>query len=318
MRDWLLPLLQCVRCASPGLELAGRALDCRSCGASFPIEGNAGDGIVDCLDQPHPSVAKEIAAVASLDSHDSRKELLLRALLADLARGDAEPNDPRLTEFPSFREFFPANRRTREMLRNLHPKPGAIVVELGADHCLHSGALLDSGCRVVAVDITDHSRLAPRADVPKLCRIRADMNRLPLADATVDLVWATACVHHSWSLERTFNEAHRVLCEGGRFVLLSEPMPGWIRYLLSGFGSRFGREQRKLGINETLHQRSEWLATARNAGFLPRLYYPTLGDRELAERLEKRSLPGWLAPLLRRLGRHLQVSIHMVAEKLPA
>src|SRR5262249_57845657 len=78
--------------------------------------------------------------------------------------------------------------------------PGAFVVELGADHCWASGLFLDAGCRVLAVDITDHLRLAPRADHPELCRIQADMNALPLHDGCADVVWATAAAHHSWDL----------------------------------------------------------------------------------------------------------------------
>lgn len=310
MRDWLSPLLRCPRCDSRELASSRTGLTCAGCRVLFPVDDDLGDFLGD----PHPAVAREIAAVASLDRHDPDKAGRLRSLLTDLDRGAIEPGDPRLAEFPSFYEFFAANRRTRRMLEALAPEPGSIAVEIGADHCLHSGALLDAGCRVVAVDITEHLRLAPRGGDPHLCRLRADMNRLPLADGVADLVWATACVHHSWSLEGTFREARRVLGPGGRFVLLSEPMPAWPRYLLFGFGTLFGREQRRLGINETLHRRPTWLAAARAAGFAARLEVPALERREIADRLARRGLPAWLAPWAERFERQLRVSIHMIAE----
>ncbi len=270
-------------------------------------------------------MAREIEAVAALDGGPSgnragRNELA--ALIRGLDR-TVPGEDPRdhpelragLERFPSFAAFAHTRRRALAMLAELALAPGRTVVELGADHCLASSTLLDAGHRVVAIDITDHLKLAPRPEHPGLCRIKADMNRLPIAPGSIDVVWATACVHHSWSLERTFAEARRVLAPDGLFVLLSEPMPAWPRFLLFGLGRRFGAAERELGINETLHRRGRWLAAARGAGFAPKLRFPRLSETELARRLE--DVPGILRPLARALaGRGAplaQVSIHMIA-----
>ncbi|MFQ5526190.1 MAG: class I SAM-dependent methyltransferase [Thermoanaerobaculia bacterium] len=310
MRTWALPLLRCVRCGAGGLECDSESCRCSECEAIFPVD----EDVANFLDRPHPTVAREIEAVASLDSRNPETRSRILELVGDLDGGACSPEDPRLDEFPSFGEYFGAHCRVREMLAACEPAGGSIVIELGADHCLHSGALLDAGCHVVAVDITDHLSLAPRAESQALCRVRADMNRLPIADGAANLVWATACVHHSWSLETTFREAHRVLSPGGRFVLVNEPMPALPRYLLFGLGRGFGREQRRLGINETLHPRSTWVRAAREAGFAPRLMRPALSDGDLRSKLDEYRLPAGLAPLLRSLAGPLQVSIHMVAE----
>lgn len=63
-----------------------------------------------------------------------------------------------------------------------------------------SNLLRDYGHRVLATDITDHLSLATRPDDPDLCRILSDMNRIPLKNEAVDVVWVTAAVHHSWNL----------------------------------------------------------------------------------------------------------------------
>lgn len=63
-----------------------------------------------------------------------------------------------------------------------------------------SNLLRDYGHRVLATDITDHLSLATRPGDPDLCRILSDMNRIPLKNEAVDVVWATAAVHHSWNL----------------------------------------------------------------------------------------------------------------------
>lgn len=310
MRPWTLELLCCLECGGALAPLEEDGISCRDCGAHFPTR----EDVTNFLSEPHPTVAREIEAVASLDGLTPETEARLRALIQALDQLEVRsPEDSRLNEFPSFREFFTTRRRAADMLESLELPARATIVELGADHCLSSSTLIDAGFRVVAVDITDHLLLAPRPDHPDLCRLKADMNRLPLLDRTVDVVWATACVHHSWSLERTFSEAHRVLKKQGVFVLLSEPMPTLVRYLMFGFGRRFGGEQRRLGINETLHRRSVWLATARRTGFEPTLRFPTLTLDELDTKFAHHRVPARIRPILARLSGLLQVSIHMVA-----
>ena len=289
-------------------EMGG--LVCGGCRSTYPLR----EGVLDCLGESHPTVEREIAAVARLDGGSDADRRSVKALIGDLDDGSLDPDDPRLRDHPGFAQYERAHGRVREMLARRAPAPGAVVIELGADHCLHSSAFLEAGCRVVAVDITDHLHLAPRAGDPALARVRADMNRLPLGDGTADLVWATACAHHSWSLERTFEEARRVLSPDGAFVLVNEPMPAWPRYLAFGLGRRFGRRERALGINETLHRRGRWLDVARKAGFAPRLVVPHLSPAELAAALRRRRLPAALATWIAPVAEALQVSIHMVAE----
>jgi SAM-dependent methyltransferase len=53
--------------------------------------------------------------------------------------------------------------------------------------------------------------------------LRADVESLPFADQSFDLVLGHAVLHHLPDLERAFSEFHRVLKPGGRIVFAGEP-----------------------------------------------------------------------------------------------
>ena len=138
------------------------------------------------------------------------------------------------------------------------------------------------------------------------------MNRVPVADASVDVVFAASCVHHSWDMGVTFREIARVLKPGGVAYLCGEPLPSFLRYVVGG---RFGHRERELGINETWIRRDVWLRHCRTAGLEPRIVFPNLSDGQMRERLRQRHLPGFLGALLRPAMSTLQVSVHLRAEK---
>lgn len=269
----------------------------------------AGD-IADFLGDPHPVVARESAAVSRLDEGAAEEAGRLRVLLRRMETGALE--DAEIAAYPCLGHAAESRSQIRDILKRYPLAPGELLVELGADHCWASGLFLDAGCRVIAVDITDHQRLAARGDDPALCRIKADMNALPLRNASADVVWATAAAHHSWDLARTFREAARVLRPGGRLFFCCEPMPSWLRY---PFGTDFGHDERELGINETWIPRSSWLRLCKRAGFEPRLLFPDMDRETIRQRLQARRLPAALAPLVAPFVRTVQVSIHLLAAR---
>ena len=287
---WLLERLCCPRCRQGKLaEIAG-ALSC-ACGARYRVDR----GVADLLEAAPSAVRAERAAVEAIDRGEA-------------SLGERDPAAARERHL----------RRTRaeleEVLERLELPAGSVVVELGADDCWASSLFLARGCRVIAVDITDHLHLArPEITGHADCaRLRADMNRLPLAEGGVDLVVAIAAAHHSWSLPVTLAEAHRVLRPGGRLALCCEPMPSWLRHAL---GRRTGKRERLLGINETWIRRGRWLRLAREAGFEARLVLPTLDRMAIRERLAERGLPPMLAPAAGAVLGLLQVSVHLIGRR---
>jgi SAM-dependent methyltransferase len=305
LRGWALPLLRCLGCGG-ALALEPARVRCGRCGKCYRVEHD----VTDFLANPHPMVDRERRALLDLDRQSGQATARLRVLLGRLDAGGLSQDDA--APHPCLGHALDCRGQVQDVLDAYPLSPGAVVAELGADHCWASSLFLDAGGRVIAVDITEHLRLAPRAADDRLCRIQADMNALPLRDASVDVVFAIAAAHHSWDLARTFSEAARVLRPDGRLLFCCEPMPSLLRYTL---GKDFGHAEKALGINETWIPRSKWLQLAAQAGLKARLLFPDLDRGTVQTKLRGRGLPGALAPLLTPFRRTLQVSIHLVAVK---
>ncbi len=231
-------------------------------------------------------------------------------VLGRLSRDELTSQD--LEHSAHIRAIAESRAQVLELLGNEPLPSGSTVLEIGADVGWSSSILLGAGCRVLATDITDHILHPPALDSLDLCRLLADMNRIPLADSTVDAVFAASCVHHSWDLGLTFREIARVLKPGGTAYLCGEPLPSFARYVVGG---RFGHKERALGINETWTRRAVWLRRCREAGLEPRIVFPDLSARQMSARLRKRGLPAFLVPMLRPALSLLQVSVHLIAHK---
>jgi SAM-dependent methyltransferase len=288
------------------LRRVADGVQCIACAAMY----RTADDVTNFAADLHPVAARERDAVQGLDAAgaaDGRLPALLRHLVDDQPLSFED-----LRAFPCLEHARGARHQVADLLRQRPLPADAIVVEVGADHGWLSSLLVDAGCRVIASDINDHLRMAPHGSSPRLCRLQADMNGLPIADASVDVFWATAAMHHSWNLERTFAEAARVVRPGGRLYLCCEPMPSRLRY---PFGHGFGKTERGWGINEQWIPRSQWLALCRRASFTPELVFPELDDAAMASKLAARGLPTILAPLLTPFLRALQVSIHLIARR---
>ncbi len=307
--QWL-DLLECPSCKG-SVEPAGSGrLRCRRCASIISQQ----DGVYDFLRGIHAVVGREIDAIKLKDSPDPHFMAKLGGWLESLDKGsdDFPPAD---RSDPFLKNALLHRKQITGLLQRYPLDRGTLLVELGADHCWASGIFIDMGVRVIAVDISDHLQMAPRKDSGMLLRLKADMNSIPLKEGSADYVLANACVHHSWDLKKTFVEASRVLRPGGRFYLCSEPMPGVLRYALFRILGNFGRRERRIGINETLHRRGRWTRVAESAGFRPELVFPTFSRAEVRAKLKDTHLPRSLSGTVVRFLKHLQVSIHMVADK---
>ena len=306
MRKWALPLLRCLEGSGTALELHEDDVRCPACGTTYPRSND----VVNFLHRPHPVIVREREAVHRIDEQTGAPpagmhDVLERVNRDELTREDREGS-----------AHINAVAESRAQVLALFDEeklaPGCTVLEIGADDGWASSILLDAGCRVIAIEITNHLLSAVDRDSPNLCRLFADMNRIPLADSTVDVVFAASCIHHSWDLGLTFREIARVLKPGGTAYLCGEPLPTFLRYVT---GWRFGHEERALGINETWIRRSVWLRLCRAAGLQPRILFPSLTKSQLKEKLRQRGLPGFLGGLLRPAMTALQVSVHLRAHK---
>jgi SAM-dependent methyltransferase len=131
-------------------------------------------------------------------------------------------------------------------------KPGETVLDLGSgagfDAFLAARQLANTG-RVIGVDMTPAMiskarRNAERAGFPNVEFRLGEIEALPVADATVDLVISNCVINLSPEKRRVFAEAFRVLKAGGRLavsdVVATKPLPESVRAKLPLIGACIG------------------------------------------------------------------------------
>jgi SAM-dependent methyltransferase len=119
---------------------------------------------------------------------------------------------------------------------------------------------------------------ASETDVGGVDFVVAEMERLPFADASFDLVTVSAALHHSDDPVRTLQEAARVLTQGGVLLVINEPVKGILRDatpILEGRASEAG---------DHIYSAGAYIGFFRAAGLKPRLLFPGWVDRRLLER----------------------------------
>jgi SAM-dependent methyltransferase len=114
------------------------------------------------------------------------------------------------------------------------------------------------------------------------------MEDLPLEDAQFDLVVANGSLHYAGYLPRAVAEAHRLLRDGGLFVVLDSPV---YRDPESGRAMVRRRKEshREVGVEETaatvgyLVER-DFVALSGSVGFRCQVIHPFEGTRRLLRR----------------------------------
>jgi SAM-dependent methyltransferase len=88
---------------------------------------------------------------------------------------------------------------------------------------IQAGVVDDAVCTDISPGMLDVLRAnADRLGV-SVSTVASDAEQLPFADASFDLVFGHAVLHHIPALERAFAEFHRVLRPGGRVAFAGEP-----------------------------------------------------------------------------------------------
>jgi SAM-dependent methyltransferase len=153
-------------------------------------------------------------AVTWLREQPDRRQLVL----------DAFYDDPLI----SAADRYSACAEWRAILRLLRGRTGK-ALDVGAGRGIASYALARAGFAVTALE-PDPSSIVGAAAIRKLA---ADANlaievveefseRLPFTDASFDVVFARAVLHHTRNLESACLEVHRVLKPGGIFIAARE------------------------------------------------------------------------------------------------
>jgi SAM-dependent methyltransferase len=131
-------------------------------------------------------------------------------------------------------------------------KPGETVLDLGSGagfDCLLAARQLAGTGRVIGVDMTPSMIDKARANAAKsgLANVEfrlGEIEALPAADASVDLIISNCVINLSPEKARVFAEAFRVLRPGGRLaiadVVATKPLPAALRTKLAAIGACIG------------------------------------------------------------------------------
>jgi SAM-dependent methyltransferase len=266
------PYVTCPSCRGP----LDDQLVCSGCGRSF----QEADGIARLLDPTAPGLEaklRELAAWPVLAREqgwyeaDDRIDAALPFLNRDLGWED---------------RAWGATEVGFQLLLDRYVRPGDRVLEIGAGKSWAAQHLLPLGCEYVACDLVVDPLIGLgrgsffEERVGAYLRIQADGERLPFAEATFDVAFCVATLHHALDLRAMVGELARVTRAGGIVAGLNEGTRAPYR---SGRNPEQAHEQ-ELGINEHVHTMWAYLAAFARAGMRPlRLDYAQ-GVAELAER----------------------------------
>jgi SAM-dependent methyltransferase len=266
------PFVVCPSCRGP----LDADLGCLACGGRYTAEA----GIPRLLDPRAPGLAaklRELEAWPVLAREqgwyetDDRIDAALPFLNRDLGWED---------------RAWGATEVGFQLLLERFVRPGQRVLEIGAGKSWASQHLLPLGCEYVACDLVVDPVIGLgrggffAARVGDYLRIQADGERLPFADASFDVAFCVATLHHALDLPAMVAELARVTRPGGTVAGLNEGTRAPYR---SGRNPEQAHEQ-ELGINEHVHTMWAYLAAFVRAGLRPlRLDYAQ-GPSELSTR----------------------------------
>jgi 2-polyprenyl-6-hydroxyphenyl methylase/3-demethylubiquinone-9 3-methyltransferase len=184
---------------------------------------------------------------------------------------------------------------------------GMVVLDAGCGGGLVAARLAEAGASVVGLDASLPSlAVADRAVPKRFAPVAGALERLPLADASVDAVVAADVLEHVGDLPAVVAELARVLAPGGPLLFDTVNRTAW-----AWFVAIFGAERTVGLVPEGTH---DWrlfirpaeldrlmlaagLAPVRVAGLVPRIT-PALVARGLATR--QVDPPGWRVGRSRR------------------
>jgi SAM-dependent methyltransferase len=238
-------LLEVLRCPFCGARLDGgeARLDCGGCGRRFAVEG----GIPLMLHEDLPG-AREKLREAEGWVEKARAE----------GWYEADDTVDAVLPFPN-RELgwddlgWLANGHSFQVLldRYVGELRGLRVLEVGAAKAWAAPYWRERGCEYVATDILvdPNIGLGRGAFYGDFGRVQADGEHLPFADATFDVTYAVAALHHALDMPRMVREMARVTKPGGVVAGLNEGTRGVTRPP----DSPDQEGEKALGINEHVH-----------------------------------------------------------------
>jgi ubiquinone/menaquinone biosynthesis C-methylase UbiE len=145
--------------------------------------------------------------------------------------GHGHHEDRGMRGFLRYMKMLPKMWRSpvsREVVREVSPRPGERVVDVGAGMGPATVPAAKTGASVLAVDPTPYMRrilTVRRLGQRRRTAIRVadgSAESIPADDRSVDAAWTVNTMHHWGDLDAAVHELARVLRPGGRILLVDE------------------------------------------------------------------------------------------------
>ena len=239
-------LLACPRCHAP-LTAVGSGYRCSGCGAAYPIIGGipvfADEQAIehDELDHGHSHAGPSHPRLGDPPTLDAHKRA--QAGYFDRA-AEAEFEIERPTGAPELYRFMLVEkfrRAVEPISRDLH---GSTALTVCGGSGMDAEFLAGAGAIAISSDISlgAAQRAAERArrHGAKIVSIVADVERLPFADRSVDLVYVHDGLHHLADPSAGLDEMMRI---ARRWVSINEPSRATVTRLAIRLGLALSREE---------------------------------------------------------------------------
>ncbi|HXY84591.1 MAG TPA: methyltransferase domain-containing protein [Gaiellaceae bacterium] len=254
----LLEVLRCPVCGGALSDETDSELACERCLRRYAVQ----EGIPRLLDDALPGIAAKRAEIAgwvekaqgeSWYEPDDTVDAVLPYVCRDLGWDDSN---------------WRANEQSFSVFLDRYVEPGMRVLEAGAAKCWGAQHVITRGCEYVATDILADPNIGLgrgtfyESRVGSFPRIQADAEYLPFADASFDVAYCVATLHHALDLPRMVRELARVTRPGGVVAGLNEGTRA-----LGRSGDAPGQQgEKELGINEHVHTVWAYVAAFARAG----------------------------------------------------
>ncbi|HUE80796.1 MAG TPA: class I SAM-dependent methyltransferase [Pyrinomonadaceae bacterium] len=129
-----------------------------------------------------------------------------------------------------------------EPLRIPHAElQGKVVLDAGCGNGSQSVAYTELGLEVVAVDLSSglehgyaYRHVHPGADPARVHFVQGDLQRPPLAPASVDIIHSAGVLHHTPDTLQTFRALRPLLRQGGTFYVWLYKYEKWVTPIVNG------------------------------------------------------------------------------------
>ena len=280
MKKDVLDLLLCPSCHNPTLNISDVSYEnkneirtgevrCTFCASLFEIR----DGILNLLINPGCEIIKEQQGWTILEKAVVNTDELMLAL--PYAFGDKHEEGWK-SQADNFNLIFPI----------IKIKSSDKVLDIGAGRCWATRFFAKEGCYTVGLDIllTKYVGLLTgdiyiEKEKVFFERICSSMEKIPFRDNTFNIIFMSATLHHSSYISIVAKEISRMLKPGGSFVLINEPVKGYLDRNKASESPEY-----KAGINEHLYRLGDYLTSLKEAGLIYKIY-PYIGGYALPIRI---------------------------------